>query len=187
MAEGLFERAALAADAAAPKNKRIKLYKWDSVAAQLLEPYGESVLDTMSLKQVWQATTDGNKQAAYHSHLCADLQTDAWHVGAGVSTTAAAIEAAIKNFDTENMRMFSREDLYAKVIEEINQLKPVLEKLNVGRGSQKMEAGPGGFKEAKRQKTSEPVQAYTEAEVLEAARFRIVADALREGGVLFAQ
>ena len=51
MADGLFTAAD---DAVAPKPKeerRTKLYPYDSVAALMLEPFGESAVDSMSLEQ----------------------------------------------------------------------------------------------------------------------------------------
>ena len=123
--------------------RRVKLFSWDSVAAQLLVPFGESTLDTPSLQQLWKATSEGNKKAAYHSHLCADKVADPWHVGAGVSTTAAALQAAIKNLETQDMQRLVRPELYDKIMAEASELKPILEMLNIGKGSQKQDAAGG--------------------------------------------
>ena len=81
-----------------PSNRRTKLFPWDSVASKLFEPHRESALDKLSLQDVWTAASKGNKKAMYHSHLCADLASDTWHVGAGISLTAASLLAAINNF-----------------------------------------------------------------------------------------
>jgi len=172
LAHDLFEHAAPEPEAPAPKlDRRVKLYSWDSVAVQLLEPYGESALDTLSLQQLWKAASEGNKKAAYHSHLCADKTTDMWHVGAGVSLTAAALQAAIKNLESDNMRRLLREELYNKIMTEVAELKPILDKLNISKGSQKQDTSAGSMREAKRQKTgTSTVHAYTEEEVVAAAR-----------------
>ena len=158
MAEGLFENAAPFGDAAptatAPEgNRRTKLYPWDSVASQLFEPHGESAFDNMSLKKVWEAAMKGNRKAAYHSHLCASQANDAWHVGAGLSLTAASLLAAIRHFRTEEMKQLLKPDLYAKVEAELGALEPVFIALNMGKGSQ-VQRDTGSFREAKRQKTS---------------------------------
>ena len=152
MSGGLF------ADAdAAPKEskeeRRTKLYPYDSVAALMLEPYGESALDTMSLAQVWSGTVKGNKRCAYHSHLAASQQADPWHVGAGVSLTAAAMLAAIKNFKSSDMQKIIVPTLYQKVMDEIKTLEPVLQALNFGRGSATATAS-SSFRDAKRLKTT---------------------------------
>ena len=151
MADGLFTAAD---DAVAPKPKeerRTKLYPYDSVAALMLEPFGESAVDSMSLEQVWSGTVKGNKRAAYHSHLAASQETDGWHVGAGVSLTAAALLAAIKNLKGGDMQKIIIPSLYEKVMQEVKQLEPILEALNFGKGS--ATATPSSsFRDAKRMK-----------------------------------
>ncbi|CAE7902598.1 unnamed protein product, partial [Symbiodinium necroappetens] len=170
LAHDLFDAAPEPETPTPKQDRRVKLYPWDSVAAQLLEPFGESALDTLSLQQLWKAASEGNKKAAYHSHLCADKATDMWHVGAGVSLTAAALQAAIKNLESENMQRLLREDLYQKIMAEVADLKPILEKLNIGKGSQKHDASGTSMREAKRQKTgTSTVHAFTEEEVVAAA------------------
>ena len=113
MSGGLFGDAFVGQPAAAVTEKtektekverRVKLFPYDHVASQLFEPFQESVLDTLSVAEVWAGAAKGNRKAAYHSHLCADLQTDAWHVGAGVSQTAEILLAAIKNWKKDDMQ-----------------------------------------------------------------------------------
>ena len=162
MSEGLLGDAVaeVAADSKSAEKRRVKLFPWDSVATQLLEPYGESSFETLSLEKLYAATAKGNKGAAYHSHLCAPMDTDPWHVGAGISLTAAALLAAIDKFRSEEMQALLKPELYAKVREELVELEPVLKRLNLGRGSQ-VTRDAGSFREAKKQKTghatSEPV------------------------------
>ncbi|CAE7263053.1 unnamed protein product [Symbiodinium sp. CCMP2592] len=176
MASNLFDvdenKASEEASTPAPVPKaerRVKLYSWDSVAAQLLEPFGECALDNLSLAELWKAASEGNRKTAYHSHLCADKETDKWRVGAGVSMTSAALLAAIKHLESDNMRMLIRPELYEKIIKEATDLKPSLEKLNLGRGSQKYDKTTGSLSQAKRQKTGHSsVRAHTEEEVMAA-------------------
>ncbi len=160
------------ATAAAPANRRTKLFPWDSVASQLLEPYGESALDAMSLQEVWAAASKGNKKAQYHSHLCADQAADPWHVGAGISLTAAGLLAAMKHLQSEDMKKLIAPQPYTKIEQEIKELEPVLKLLNLGKGSQQNK-DTGSFRSAKRQKMTasgtEGLQG-TEKEVLDAAR-----------------
>ena len=151
MADGLF---AAGDDTAVPKTKEdrcAKLYPYDSVAALMLEPFGESAVDSMSLEQVWPGMVKGNKRAAYHSHLAASQETDGWHVGAGVSLTAAALLAAIKNLKEGDTQKLIMPSLYEKVMQEVKQLEPILEALNFGKGS--ATATPtSSFRDAKRMK-----------------------------------
>ena len=155
------------------KKRRVKLFPWDSVATQLLEPFGESSFDTMSLDKLWTAAARGNRSAAYHSHLCAPQDTDGWRVGAGVSLTAAALLAAIRKFRSDDMKQLIKEDLYTKVERELRELEPTLKKLNMGKGSQN-QRDAGSFRdvrEAKRQKTTTQSEApaTTPDEMKEAA------------------
>ena len=133
--------------------RRVKLYPWDSVASQLFEPYGESALDTLSLQDVWVAASKGNKKAMYHSHLCANQDTDPWHVGAGISLTAAGLLAAIKNFRSPDMKKLIVPAVYEKVDAELKDLEPALVLLNLGKGSQ-TSRDTGSFRAAKRQKAT---------------------------------
>ncbi|CAE7206666.1 unnamed protein product [Symbiodinium sp. CCMP2592] len=137
----------------AAKERRVKLYGYDSVASQMLEPYGESALDNMSLEQLWKATTKGSKRTAYHSHLAAPQDTDPWHVGAGISMTAAALLASIKNFKSADMKRLIVPELYEKVTQEVAELEPMLLALNFGKGSSNQDAA-AGFRDAKRAKTT---------------------------------
>eukprot|EP00971_Amphidinium_carterae_P199940 3968221-Amphidinium_carterae.1 len=136
----------------------------------MLEPYGSSVFDTLSLKEVWKGASSGNKKAKYHSHLCADQATDAWHIGAGISQTAAALLAAITHLKTDNMKKLLDKDVYAKVMAEVSVLEPHLLQLNLGKGPQ-TERDTGSFRAVKKRKTASApeVQTSTEATVLNAA------------------
>ena len=155
MSAGLFESAAPAPAAAANpvEARRTKLYPWDSVASQMFEPYGVSALDSLSLKELWDGTVRGNRKACYHSHLAADASKDAWHVGAGISMTAATLQHAIDFFKGSDMARLIKDDLHEKVMKEINELEPSLQILNLGKGSQ-AEHDTGSFRAAKRQKTA---------------------------------
>ncbi|CAE7266071.1 unnamed protein product [Symbiodinium natans] len=172
MASGLFdehETEAAAADAPAA-GRRTKLYPWDSVASQLFEPYGECPINGMSLKDVWNGAAAGNKKAAYHSHLCADQEADPWHVGAGISLTAAALSAAIEHFKKPEMKKLIVPEYYNKAEEEIKELEPLLALLNLGKGSQS-QRDTGTFRSAKRHKATATASATTgsQAEILDAA------------------
>ena len=165
MSDGLFSASAPKEKVESSDERRTKLFPWDSVASQLFEPWGESSLDSLSLEQVWQGARKGNKKTRYHSHLCADPNTDGWHVGAGISQTAEVLLLAIKNWQSQDMQRLIREDLYAKVTEEIATLEPALKVLNVGEGSQESR-DTGSFRQAKKQKTSTTSQATPTGEQL---------------------
>eukprot|EP00439_Symbiodinium_sp_Y106_P022009 s156_g2.t1 len=165
MSDGLFGASAPKEKVESSDERRTKLFPWDSVASQLFEPWGESSLDSLSLEQVWQGARKGNKKTRYHSRLCADPNTDGWHVGAGISQTAEVLLLAIKNWQSQDMQRLIREDLYAKVTEEIATLEPALKALNVGKGSQESR-DTGSFRQAKKQKTSTTSQATPTGEQL---------------------
>ena len=84
---------------------------------------GASSFDTLSLEQLRGAARRGNKSAANHSHLCAPQDADPWHVGAGVSLTAAALLAAIDKFRSPDMKQLIKQDLYNKVPQEFAWIK----------------------------------------------------------------
>ena len=174
MADGLFAEAPAAAAVPADQTtgRRTKLFPWDPVAAQLFEPHGESALDTVTLKQMWEAAAKGNKRAAYHSHLCADQATDGWHVGAGIFMTAASLLAAIKHFRTPEMKKLINTEFYEKADSELKDLEPMLHMLSLGKGSQSQK-DTGSFRAAKRQKaTAGGVDSgvATEADIMKAAK-----------------
>ena len=54
------------------EDRRGKLYPLDSMAMQLLEPYGDSVVDSLSMPKLWESVSKVNNKAKYHNHLCAD-------------------------------------------------------------------------------------------------------------------
>lgn len=169
MAEGLFG-AGLQAESAKAEARRVKLFPWDSVAAQLLEPYGESAFDNLTLDKLWTAASRGNRKAAYHSHLCASQVDDAWHVGAGISQTASSLLAAIKNFKSAEMQQLIKPELYTKVEEEIATLEPALKMLNLGRGSQTQQ-DTGSFRDTKKRKVGEaPAEMPTASDMAKAAQ-----------------
>ena len=154
----------------AKDERRVKLFPWDSLASQLFEPWGESSLDELSLQQLYNAANKGNKKTRYRSHLCADLSTDAWHVGAGISQTCEILLLAIKNWESQDMERLVRPDIYAKVKDEIATLAPALKILHVGKGSQESR-DTGTLRQAKKQKVSTAVRATpTEDQVSEAAK-----------------
>ena len=48
------------------------------------------------------------RKTRYHSHLCANLSTDGWHLGAGISQTAEVLLLAIKNWQSQDMQRLIR-------------------------------------------------------------------------------
>ena len=152
--------------------RRTKLFPYDSVAAQLLEPHGTSSVDKMSLAELWASTAKGNKRAMYHSHLAADQEEDAWHVGAGISMTAASLQLAFTAIKGESMTQLMRPELHQKVMTEITDLEPHVQVLNLGKGSQ-AQPDTGSFRAAKRRKGTEAAEVAatpTEAELRAAAK-----------------
>jgi hypothetical protein len=111
--------------------RRTKLYPWDSVASQLLEPYGSSVITKLKPEQVWKAAASGNKKCMYHSHFAAE---DEWGVGAGISITAETLLEGIKQLKDNNIKELLKEVHYKKAMAEADKLKPTLEILCFGKG-----------------------------------------------------
>ena len=170
-AQGLFGSGAAPDAASAPDGRRTKLFGYDSVAAQLLEPYGTSALGGMTLPDLWKATQQGNRKAAYHSHLCADGSNDAWHFGAGISMTAAALLHALDGLAQDNLKRLLKEDLYSTAMGEAAALRPDLEILNFGKGVPGQGPVQQSFRSAKKRRT-EPaasVPGRSEADVKKAA------------------
>ena len=174
MSEGLFDSARAAPEEAATpqekKPKRTKLFSYDSVAAQVLEPFGSNNFDDMSLEAIWKSTLAGNSKTAYYSHLCADGETDGWHIGAGISQTAAALLSAIEHYKHEHVRAMLQKTICDKIDADIKGLEPHLAILNMGRGSQK-EKNMGSFRAAKKARlTSDGRGPVSEADVKAAAK-----------------
>ena len=73
--------------------KRVKLWKSDTVAAQVLNPYGPSQqLQGMDTKSLWSCCAKGNKYVAFHTELASD---DPLRVGIRMSRVAETLVAAI--------------------------------------------------------------------------------------------
>lgn len=47
----------------APTLRRVMLENWDSVASQVLNPYGVSHIEKLSLKRIWDAAAKGTERA----------------------------------------------------------------------------------------------------------------------------
>ena len=173
MADNLFEDAAPGApsslgDAKDTGDRRVRLYPWDSVASQLFEPHGVSALDGLSNKELWESASRGNKKACYHSHLCADPSKDPWHVGAGISITAATLLNAIQFMKSDDMSKLLKQEWYDKIMEDIASIEPSLQVLNLGKGSQ-AERDTGSFRAAKQRKTEQAPKTQPTTEQLATA------------------
>eukprot|EP00439_Symbiodinium_sp_Y106_P077467 s413_g16.t1 len=137
MSAGFFGDANAAAPEESTRGERhVKLFPWDSVASQLFEPFQESAIDDLIFKEICSGAAKGNKKTAYHSHLCANIAKDPWHVGAGIPQTAAILQDAIKNYKSQDMQQLIKDELRAKIDKDVAMLETILEKLNVGKGSQ---------------------------------------------------
>ena len=139
----------------ASKAKRTKLYPTDHVAVKLFDPYGPSTLSEHSLKDLWKATAAGGKNVAFHSHLAADLETQPWKVGTGISVTCAALLAGIAGLEKENIVKLLKPELLKKAMDEAAMLKPALEVLNFGKGSEGNKDRGTTMSSLKRQKNNE--------------------------------
>ena len=77
------------------QKRRTKLYPWDSVASQLLNPYGKSVLDDVSCKALWKSVQRGSQKAAFHSELAAGPSIVALAAAARAVVALAAVPTAV--------------------------------------------------------------------------------------------
>ena len=126
----------------APTERRIKLKSFDAAAAQLLNPYGASIVKGIDVKAVWEAVSQGSKAAKFHSDLAAD---DSYRVGIGLSRVAESLLAAIAQLkDPINDRFIIAEVLKAARTE-ADKIEPFLKALYAGKGSQGSEPETIGF------------------------------------------
>ena len=170
-ASGLFSQPAPSSPRASTvvgeAGRREKLYWYDSVASQVLNPYGATNFSDQTTETVWRAASKGSKRVAFHTDLTA---TDPWRQGVGISRSAEALLAAIDLLESDNVKQLVKEEPLARAMEEVAALKPHLAVLNSGKGSQ------GGPKEPtlaqlKRRRTDQTsdTAAHSEAEVRAAA------------------
>ena len=157
-ADGLFAPDAAAngaeaggAPAGGAKERRIKLCDWDTVAAQVLNPYGPSQAEAMSLKALWANTRKkGNKAVEFHSELAADADHGgALRVGIGLSRLAESVLAGIAKLEDPNIAKLLKEEHLQKAKDEAAPLKAHLEMLHAGKGGAK-DDGKHGFAQARK-------------------------------------
>ena len=146
-------------------SKRSSLYGHENVSSQLFDPHGPSVISNLPLDKLWEATAGGGKSVHFHSHLAADIHTNPWSVGAGISITCQSLLWAIDRMESEKMLGILKEDMVKTALEEAGSLKPHLLILNFGRGS------VGSTKSANmsnlRRKSPQPVAIPGEHEIKE--------------------
>ena len=136
------------------EERRTKLMPWDHVAAVLLEPHGRSDIGKLDLGALWSMTAAGSRKAMYHSHLCAPVDSDPWHVGAGLSTTAEALLTAISALQGPGIVAVVKPEVLAGALAEAAELEPHLVRLQFGKGSAKA-AQNLNFQAYKRQRRQE--------------------------------
>ena len=165
----------------APTLRRVMLKNWDSVASQVLNPYGVSHIEKLSLKRIWDAAAKGNKACHFHTELAAGADTGGpFRVGIGWSRMAETILAGIAKLREPHMAGLIKDVHYKKAIDEANLLEPHLKILHAGKeGTGNDNAGPdAGFaatrKRARTSASTEPI--YTQAQcnaAAEAVRARL--------------
>ena len=199
-AAGLFDAApASAPPGAAPvSGRRTQLYGYDSAAAQLLDPYGPSVVTDMELPKLWAAAAAGSRKAAFHTELAAGTETGGpLRVGIGLSRVAQTLLAAAEQLEDETLGQLLQPGPLAAAKAELKQLRPHLQVLNAGAST----GGSGGASFAsarKRQRTAAaPAVPRDEATIraaaaafhawlmLERSPFRAIMAVLAGKGVFF--
>lgn len=122
-----------------PSGRRTKLYFYDSVASQMLNPWGESNFTQESTEAVWRAAAQGTKKVAFHTELADE---EKYRQGVGLSRTAEALLAAIAVLESKNMTKLLQQGPLEAARNEAAELKPHLTLLNRGKGRQE---GPKEF------------------------------------------
>ena len=116
------------------RERRNKLFPWDTVAAQTFNPYWVSMLEQMSLKDTWAAASTGSKKAEFHTELAA--VNDPYRVGVGVSRKAQTVKAAIVKLKSDaNYKSLIVPALFTKAMAVADALLPALEALDGGKFS----------------------------------------------------
>ena len=115
----------------------------------------------------------GSKKAAFHDLFCADAKTELWRVGAGISTMAQVLLAAVEELEGEGWKKLVDKEMYKKMMAETKDLKPHLAVLNFGKGSEEGGDGDGGFAAIRRKQNDGTARevSRTEQRVAEAAKY----------------
>jgi len=111
-----------------PIEKRDKLKRGDHLAAQILDPFGTSPIEKVTLKKIWETTEKGNDYTKYFSELAE--KSDDTREGIGISRLAEILLLAIERLNSENMRKFAKEEILKDALNEAAVLEPHLRKLN---------------------------------------------------------
>ena len=155
--------------------RRTSLKKYDTVAAQLLNPYGPSPLESMSLEELWKGAASGSKAAFFHTELAATGATGGdYRVGIGLSRLAQTLLAALSKLREPNMAKLLQPRPLELALNEALQLEPHLKVLNAGKGNlatpEDANTGPTGFARSWKAASASgpPTPAHTK-EAIEAA------------------
>ena len=117
--------------------RRTKLREREAVATVMYSPWEASRVETISVKDLWKLSCEGDDYVAYHSELCADSTTGGpYRVGVGLSRNAAVLAKAIERLQTDNIRAVLDDEKLAAVMDEADRLMPHLRVLDFGKGSE---------------------------------------------------
>ena len=117
--------------------RRTKLREREAVATVMYSPWEASRMESISVKDLWKLTCEGDDYVAYHSELCADSTTGGpYRVGVGLSRNAAVLAKAIERLQTDNIKAVMKHEKLALVLEEAERLLPHLQILDFGKGSE---------------------------------------------------
>ena len=132
-AGGLFNDAAVKTKPdGAPKSKRDKLKKIDTVAAKVLDPCGVSIIDDVPLDSLWKIVCKGDKWCKFFTEFAAqdkNIKEQAAdpeiRVAIGISTYAETMENCIKEFQGhDELRSLLKPTVLAKFDEEAKEYLP---------------------------------------------------------------
>jgi len=148
------------------KGPRTVLYNWDTTASTLFNPYGKSVLSSLSPASLWGAISHGTKHAKFTSELASP---DEARVGIGLSRTAETLIVAIEHLDDTNIKKLLNEEALAKAKTESDALLPHLRILNAGKTSAGDAAGINFAQIKKRRLNCAKEPEHKEEDVMKAA------------------
>ena len=161
---GLFSGASAQGADTGVQERRSKLYNNDTAAAQLLNPYGVSTVQSVAVDTLWQAVKAGNKKCEYHSEL-ADTTPD--RQGIGLSRAAETLLAGIEQLESENVAKLIKEEYLQAALEEAGPLKKALVILNTGKTpNAKQQSGIQGLK---KRRVEPNADRHSDAEIKAAA------------------
>ena len=146
-----------------PKEKRVMLKNVDTVAFKVLDPYGLSIVDDISLSGLWKQVAKGDKWANFFSELAAteeNCKDPSIREAIGLSRYCETMENAIREWrGATSLRKMIKEKSLQRADEEANEMMKHFQRANLGKRAWKNEKNDSfaSYKDTKRRKIREGV------------------------------